>query len=156
MDAGLRLHLSKPIVMPEPLIQSVSDTAFWIAHLRAIETERADALFRDPLAGRLAGERGLDIARSMPMSRMIAWTVAIRTCIIDTYIRELLAEGRGREAAALLGRVPSIRGTVVHGDEADYPQIIEYKENRTAGRMRCHLSVKIDLADPRAAKPAAA
>ncbi len=80
--------------MPEPLIQNVSDTAFWIAHLRAIETARADALFRDPLAGRLAGERGREIAASMPLSCMIAWTVAIRTCIIDRYIDFAIGAGR--------------------------------------------------------------
>lgn len=39
--------------MTEPLIRDVSDTAFWIAHLRTLEPERADALFRDPLAVRL-------------------------------------------------------------------------------------------------------
>jgi hypothetical protein len=48
--------------MSEPTIKDVSDTAFWIAHLRAVETERTDALFRDPLADRLAGERGGEIA----------------------------------------------------------------------------------------------
>lgn len=32
-----------------------------------------------------------------------------------TWVRELLAEGRVREAASLLGRLPSIQSTVVHG-----------------------------------------
>jgi O-methyltransferase involved in polyketide biosynthesis len=58
--------------MTEPLIRNVSDTAFWIAHHRAIETERPDALFRDPLAARLAGEHGEKIAAAMPTRRMIA------------------------------------------------------------------------------------
>jgi len=34
-----------------------------------------------------------------------------------TWVRELLTEGRVREAAALLGRMPSIRSTVVHGEQ---------------------------------------
>jgi riboflavin kinase/FMN adenylyltransferase len=34
-----------------------------------------------------------------------------------TWVRELLAEGRVREAARLLGRLPSIRSTVVHGEQ---------------------------------------
>jgi O-methyltransferase involved in polyketide biosynthesis len=42
----------------DTLIENVSDTAFWIAHYRALETQRADALFHDLLAGLLAGERG--------------------------------------------------------------------------------------------------
>jgi len=44
--------------MTDTLIENVSDTAFWVAHYRAFETERADALFHDPLAGLLAGDRG--------------------------------------------------------------------------------------------------
>jgi O-methyltransferase involved in polyketide biosynthesis len=36
--------------MAETLIANVSDTSFWVAHYRAVESERPDALFRDPLA----------------------------------------------------------------------------------------------------------
>src|SRR5437773_1190282 len=39
-------------------IRSVSDTALWVAMYRAYESERADALFSDPYARRLAGPRG--------------------------------------------------------------------------------------------------
>lgn len=35
----------------------------------------------------------------------------------STWVRELLARGRVREAAQLLGRLPSIRSTVVHGEQ---------------------------------------
>jgi riboflavin kinase/FMN adenylyltransferase len=35
----------------------------------------------------------------------------------STWVRELLGEGRVREAALLLGRLPSIRSTVVHGEQ---------------------------------------
>jgi O-methyltransferase involved in polyketide biosynthesis len=51
--------------MATALIGNVSDTAFWVAHHRALESERADALFRDPLAGILAGDRGRQIAKEM-------------------------------------------------------------------------------------------
>ena len=40
-------------------ITHVSDTASWVACYRALETERPDAIFKDPYARRLAGERGL-------------------------------------------------------------------------------------------------
>jgi|SRR6516165_8332661 hypothetical protein len=73
--------------MADSLIGDVSDTAFWIAHYRAVETKRADALFHDPLAGVLAGERGEKIVRSMPMGFWTSWTVVMRTCIIDDFIR---------------------------------------------------------------------
>jgi len=46
------------VLLAKPHINDVSDTAFWIAHHRAVESARIDALFRDPFAGRLAGEHG--------------------------------------------------------------------------------------------------
>ena len=39
-------------------IDNISDTARWVAVYRAQETARPDAIFRDPFAERLAGERG--------------------------------------------------------------------------------------------------
>ncbi len=39
-------------------IENISDTARWVAVYRAMETERRDAIFRDPYAGRLAGDKG--------------------------------------------------------------------------------------------------
>ena len=46
----------------EPTIRDISDTAIWAAIYRARETERPKALFRDPFAKRLTGERGERIA----------------------------------------------------------------------------------------------
>ena len=46
----------------DELIRNVSDTAIWVAMYRAIESERPDALFNDPYARRLSGERGERIA----------------------------------------------------------------------------------------------
>jgi methyltransferase (TIGR00027 family) len=79
--------------MADSLIENVSDTAFWIAHFRALESERPDALFHDPLARLLAGDRGKKIAEAMPVSFITAWIVAIRTCVIDDYIRWAIAQG---------------------------------------------------------------
>jgi O-methyltransferase involved in polyketide biosynthesis len=50
----------------EPLVRNISDTARWAAVYRARETERPDALFRDPYARRLSGERGVAIADALP------------------------------------------------------------------------------------------
>ena len=79
--------------MTESPIRDVSDTAFWIAHHRAEESDRPDALFHDPLARRLAGERGQVIGRDLPAQRFVAWNVSVRTCIIDDFIREAIAQG---------------------------------------------------------------
>ncbi len=72
-------------------VAHVSDTAFVIAGLRAFETDREQPLFRDPLARKLAGEFG-EKAASKGLSNL-AWSVAIRTVIIDDLIALALAEG---------------------------------------------------------------
>lgn len=79
--------------MTDTPIENVSDTALWVAHYRALETKRPDALFHDPLAGVLAGDHGHRIARAMPMPFITVWAIAIRTCIVDDYIRLALAQG---------------------------------------------------------------
>jgi O-methyltransferase involved in polyketide biosynthesis len=47
-------------------ISHISDTARWVALHSAMESERPDALFHDPYARRLAGDRGEEIVRSLP------------------------------------------------------------------------------------------
>ena len=74
-------------------IAHVSDTAFWVAWYRWLETQRKDALFHDPLAGKLVGERGKKLARHMGIERAMAWSMALRTYIIDSYIMEAIAGG---------------------------------------------------------------
>lgn len=139
--------------MPDPLITDVLDTAFWIAHYRAAETKRPDALFRDPLAGVLSGERGEKIARSMPMSFGTAWSVVLRTCIIDDFIR--WAIGDGVDAVLNLGAGLDTRPYRMELPEsllwieADYARLIDYKKERLAAESpRCRLErAKIDLLD---------
>jgi methyltransferase (TIGR00027 family) len=139
--------------MAAPLVKDVSDTAYWIAHHRAAETARPDALFRDPLAGRLAGDRGRDIAAAMPVPHMIGWSVVIRTCIVDDYIRSAVA--RGVDTVVNLGAGLDTRPyrmglpAALRWVEADYAHVIEHKDAVLAGeRPSCRLErVKIDLAD---------
>jgi methyltransferase (TIGR00027 family) len=143
--------------MSETPINDVSDTAFWIAHHRALESARDDALFSDPLAGLLAGERGREIARAMPHARVIGWTVAIRTRIIDEFIGAAVADGIDAGVDAVLNLGAGLDARPYRMDlpasllwvEADYPRIVEYKESRLAGeRPRCRLErAKVDLAD---------
>ena len=47
-------------------IENVSSTALWVATYRAQESKRPDALFRDPYAEVLAGEKGPRIVASIP------------------------------------------------------------------------------------------
>src|SRR5579862_3429503 len=135
------------------MIENVSDTAFWIAYHRAVETERADALFRDPWASKLAGDRGPKIARGMPWSFATGWMVAIRTRIIDDYIKAAVAEG----ADVILNLGAGLDTRPFRMDlpktllwiEADYPDLIAFKEKQLADETpSCQLErAKIDLAN---------
>jgi methyltransferase (TIGR00027 family) len=139
--------------MADTQIQHVSDTAFWIAHYRAVETKRSDALFRDPFAERLSGDRGKEIARGMPRPYLTAWAVVVRTCIIDDYIRTaveggvdtILNLGCGLDTRPYRMDLPESLLWI----EADYPDLIAFKESRLGNENpRCQLQrVKLDLAD---------
>jgi O-methyltransferase involved in polyketide biosynthesis len=62
-------------------IENVSDTARWVAVYRAMESARPDAIFRDPYAERLAGERGHQIVKEMKRGRQMAWAMIVRTAV---------------------------------------------------------------------------
>ena len=122
--------------MSDSTIRDVSDTAFWIAHHRATESQRTDALFHDPLAARLAGQRGRDIALSMPASEVTGWMVAMRTVVIDAFIQSAIASGTttilnlgaGLDTRPYRMQLPPN----LHWIEADHP-IMDYKESLLAG-----------------------
>jgi methyltransferase (TIGR00027 family) len=69
-------------------IENVSDTAQWVAVYRAMETARPDAIFRDPYAERLAGEKGRQIVEGMKHGRSMAWAMIVRTAVMDELIME--------------------------------------------------------------------
>jgi methyltransferase (TIGR00027 family) len=130
--------------MAEPLIRSISDTARWVAYHRATESDRPDAIFRDPYARRLAGERGEMIARRLKEN---AWAIAIRTYLFDSAITRLLArepiEMVVNLAAGLDSRPyrlelnPSLRWV-----EVDLEEILDSKRQMLANeKPRCQLEV---------------
>ncbi|HML30395.1 MAG TPA: SAM-dependent methyltransferase [Hyphomicrobium sp.] len=139
--------------MANATIENVSDTAFWIAHYRGIESNRADALFHDPLAAVLAGDRGRSIAEAMPRPFLTEWIVAVRTRIIDEFIQAAVAGGvdtvlnlgAGLDTRPYRMELPP----TLHWIEADYPAMIDYKETLLARETpRFDLSrVKCDLAN---------
>ncbi|HJQ21813.1 MAG TPA: class I SAM-dependent methyltransferase [Gemmatimonadaceae bacterium] len=69
-------------------LQNVSDTAKWVAEYRAMETDRADAIFRDPYARRLAGPDGARIVASMKNGTRFGWPMIVRTAVFDEIILE--------------------------------------------------------------------
>ena len=74
-------------------IKNVSDTARWVAEYRAMETDRPDAIFRDPYARRLAGPEGAEIVASMPRGKQFAWPMIVRTAVMDEIIMDRVRGG---------------------------------------------------------------
>jgi methyltransferase (TIGR00027 family) len=141
---------------PGPAIRNISDTARWIAAYRADETERPDAVFSDPLARRLAGERGRRIVDTVPGGRDMSWALVARTWTFDRYVAELVAGGAdlvlnlaaGFDTRPYRMELPKELLWV----EADLPALMDEKDALLAGETpRCRLErVRVDLADPTA------
>ena len=137
-----------------PILRDITDTARWAAMYRALETERPDALFRDPYARLLAGDRGEEILRRMPGARFQAWPMVVRTCLFDELILRCV-EREGADTVLDLGsglctrpyRLPLPSG--LRWIEVDLPEILCAKDERLSGeRPRCcRESVKMDLSD---------
>ena len=84
-------------------IRNVSDTAKWVAEYRAMETDRPDAIFRDPYARRLAGVEGARIVDSLKQGRALAWPMIVPMTIAvarPTPIARTNAIGALRDASA--------------------------------------------------------
>src|ERR1700727_2705347 len=74
-------------------VRNLSDTALWVAYFRARETQRPDALFRDPFAERLAGERGFEIANTLAQGNKHEWAWVARTYLFDEFLSREIQEG---------------------------------------------------------------
>ncbi len=138
---------------PSPAIRNVSDTALWAAIHRARESERPDALFHDPYARRLAGERGERISREFGRSDSREWPWAMRTIVFDQYIAQCVRNGAdmivnlaaGFDARPQRMDLPANLRWI----EVDMPELLEEKARVMGGvRARCRLEHEaMDLAD---------
>jgi methyltransferase (TIGR00027 family) len=136
-------------------LQSVSDTAFWMAYYRALESARPDALMHDPYARHLAGERGEHLVQRLTKGRGMTWPI-LRTVCFDELILHWVTLGvdtvlnlaAGLDARPYRMRLPA----ALHWIEVDLPEVIAYKEEKLAGlapvcrlqRIPAHLS-QLDL-----------
>jgi methyltransferase (TIGR00027 family) len=137
----------------EPLVRNISDTALLAAVYRARETERSDAVFGDPYARRLAGERGDQIAKSMPFSERGTWAWITRTYLYDQFIQQQIQQGAdlvinlaaGLDARPYRMALPAS----LHWIEVDLPGILDYKEEILRGeKPLCALErARLDLSD---------
>jgi methyltransferase (TIGR00027 family) len=127
-------------------VDKISETAFLVAMYRAIETERPDALIRDPLARLLAGGQGaLQSAVLGPMQQGVN-AIAIRTRVMDDLIERLVRsagiDGILNLAAGLDARpyrlpLPSTLRWI----EVDLPEVLAYKTQKLLGQQ-AHCTLK--------------
>ncbi len=137
----------------EPVIRNISDTANWAAVYRARETARPDALFHDPFARRLAGERGEQIFASMPARDRNEWAWVTRTFLFDQFITDQVGRGvdmvvnlaAGLDARPYRMPLPASLKWI----EVDLQDILAYKEELLRGeRPVCALErIRLDLAN---------
>ena len=117
---------------PESQIRNISDTARWVAVYRARESERPDAVFRDPFARRLAGERGEQIAASIAFMEKNSWPFVARTWLTDHIISDQVRQGAdmvinlaaGLDARPYRMELPGSLQWI----EVDLPEILAHKE----------------------------
>ena len=132
-------------------IRNVSDTALWVAVYRAEESDRTDALFCDPYARSLAGERGQAIVDALPFGKSMGWSMVVRTAVMDALIlrcikrgtRTVLNLGAGLDTRAFrLTLPPKLRWL-----DVDLPAVIAYRREwlGAAGVACRHAHVEADL-----------
>ncbi|MGH9442396.1 MAG: class I SAM-dependent methyltransferase [Thermoanaerobaculia bacterium] len=134
-------------------LRNISDTALWVAQYRVMETERPDALFKDPLARKLVGDRGREIVRNMKVTGF-AWPMIVRTHVMDEIIlRSIAQEGVDCVLNLAAGldtrpyRLPLPK--TLRWIEADLPEILAYKSEKLSGETPvCRFErVAADLTD---------
>jgi len=128
---------------PNP-IRNVSDTALWVAIYRAMETERSDALFRDPYARRLGGARGQAIVDALPDGQQTSWPLVVRTCVMDDIVRRCVQMG----AKTVLNLAAGLDARPYRLDlpaglrwlHVDMPEMVEYFRKGMEGETpKCRL-----------------
>src|ERR1700674_4412314 len=137
----------------QAVVRNISDTARGAAVFRARETERADALFRDPYAERLAGKMGVDIAKTLPGGNSHAWAWVARTYLFDQFITQEIEQGTdmvvnlaaGLDARPYRMALPASLQWI----EVDLPEILSYKEQiLEQEKPSCALErIRLDLSD---------
>ena len=121
-------------------IAHVSDTALMTAACRAMETERSDGLIRDPFAARLAGERGMAIARTIVRLERLCFGIGIRSRFLDKLVLDAVSEhgistvlsiGAGLDSRPWRLDLPATLRWV----EIDFPEMLDYKDGVMASTV---------------------
>ena len=134
-------------------IEHISDTARWVAFYRAMETERPDAIFRDPYARQLAGAKGEQIVDTIKRGRQMAWAMIVRTAVMDEIILDRVQAGADLivNLAAGLDTRPwrMTLPPALHWVDVDLPAILRYKTDMLRGATPVcrYEAVEADLTD---------
>ena len=138
------------------LVENISDTARWVAVFRAEESERPDAVFHDPYARRLAGEKGEQIANAIEFGRKNSWSFVARTYLFDEYVKQHVELGydmivnlaAGLDARAYRMQLPKTLKWI----DVDLPGMINYKNEKLKDeKPKCdYRTIALDLADRKA------
>jgi methyltransferase (TIGR00027 family) len=115
---------------------------------RAQESDRPDALFRDPFARRLAGERGRQIMKNLAELRRMSWPMVVRTCVFDEFVLRAVRDdgvdtvlnlASGLDARPWRLPLPESLRWV----DVDLPEILGYKQQAMASETpRCRYETR--------------
>jgi methyltransferase (TIGR00027 family) len=132
-------------------VDRVQDTARWVAMARAEESERKDAVFRDPFARKLAGPAGAALLRKLSGRAGGTWPIVARTHIIDRLVTEAVRDGAdavlnlaaGLDSRPLRMDLPSHLAWI----EVDHADVVADKASTLEGVAPvCHLErIALDL-----------
>ncbi len=132
----------------------ISETAVWVAYYRAMESKRNDALFNDPFAGVLSGEEGKQYVKNLKGGKSSAWSMIVRTKVIDEMIGFAIAR-EGVDTIVNLAAGLDTRPyrldlpSTLRWIEVDLPEILAFKEEKLSGsKPQCTLErIPLDLTD---------
>lgn len=113
-------------------VTAIAETAYMLARLRAVESERGDSVLDDPFARRLSGQRGEELVERLPGGVAGAAGCIVRTCLIDRLLMQrlhtagcdvVLNLGAGLDARPYRLPLPA----TLHWIEVDTADVLEYK-----------------------------
>ncbi len=131
----------------------LSETARWTAAIRAQETQREDAIVRDPWSAALAGEEGRAWLSGRPPGS--ATPIILRTRYFDDFLLQAAAAGLRQVVLLAAGldtrayRLAWPQGTILY--EIDQAPVMQYKETILAdagAQPTCERrTIAVDLTD---------
>ena len=136
-------------------ILDITDTALLTAFARATESESADALFRDPFAKVMAGDRGAALAAESANFQTMAASIACRTHVFDELLLQIIERNgvqlvlnlaAGLDARPFRMNLPRDLAWV----DADLGSVLDYKSHCLANAEPVcrYEQVAVDLLEP--------